>query len=156
MAGRGTDELAGLRREELVDGTGVLALDGLARQDHGTAVDVIASQSRLLVGTADEVVQLVRIDRAIGQERGEHDRRPPQDLAMGHHELAGQALGKPPEGDPGEQEVRSGAPDVDADRTKLDRLLLRDHPADGGLIRLAQRLMFVIELEVVRHARRPL
>src|SRR5262249_60015758 len=40
MAGRGADEAAGLLGEQVGDGTGVLALDGLAGEDHGAAVVV--------------------------------------------------------------------------------------------------------------------
>ena len=39
MAGGGADEAAGLLREQVRDGARIVALDGLAGQDHGAAID---------------------------------------------------------------------------------------------------------------------
>ena len=52
VAGSGADELAGLLGEQLVDGAGVFALDRLAGEDDGAAVDFVSLESRVARSSA--------------------------------------------------------------------------------------------------------
>ena len=60
VAGGGADEFAGLLGEELVDRARILALDRLAGEDHGAAVDVVALQAGLAIGVVDEMRRALR------------------------------------------------------------------------------------------------
>ena len=152
VAGRGADELAGFGREDFVDGARVLALDRFAGQDHGAAVDIGAAQAGVVIGVVHKMGQLVRVDGPVRQERRQHDRRAPQNFPLGHHEAAGQTLGQALQQHPREQQVRGGAADVDADRAQFYRFLFPDRLRDLGAVGFREPLMFVIEIDIVRHA----
>ncbi len=149
VAGGGADELAGLCGEQFVDRLGVLALDRLAGEDHRTAVDVVAGKSGFAVALRNEVAERCGVDGAVGEERRQHDRRAPHHLAMDDDEPARQSLGLALQQHLGEQEVRGGAADVDADGGKLDILLVPDVSRDLGAVLVGHREMFVKDVEVV-------
>ena len=54
MAGCSADELAGLLGEQFVDGAGIGALDRLAGEDDGAAIDLILRESGVAIAAADE------------------------------------------------------------------------------------------------------
>ena len=149
VAGGGADELAGFRGEQFVDRLGVPALDRLAGEDHRAAIDIVALETRLAVALRDERAERGGIDGAVGEERGEHDRRAPHHLAMDDDEPARQPLGLALQQHLGEQEMRGGAADVDADGGKLDVLLVPDQSRDLGAVLVGHREMFVKDVEVV-------
>ena len=69
MSGRGTDELAGFLRKQVGDGAGVAALERLAGQDDGAAVDRLALDAGIGVAAADEAGELVDVDGVVGLDR---------------------------------------------------------------------------------------
>ena len=149
MAGGGADEFAGLGGEQFVDRLGVPALDRLAGEDHRAAVDIGALEACFAVALRDEVAERGGVDGAVGEERRQHDRRAPHHLAMHDDEPARQSLGLALQQHLGEQEVRGGAADVDADGGKLDILLVPDQLRDLGAVLVGHREMFVKDVEVV-------
>ena len=78
--------------EDLVDGARVLALDRLAGQDHGAAVDVAPPQAGVVIGVLHEMLERLGVDGAVRQERRQHDRRAPDHLPVDHDEPARQIL----------------------------------------------------------------
>src|ERR1700722_11294905 len=92
MARRRANELARFVGEQLVDRARVLPLDRFAGQDHRAAIDIAALEAGVLVSAVDEELERLRVDRTVGQERREHDRRAPQHLAVNHREAARQAF----------------------------------------------------------------
>ena len=89
VAGGGADEFPGIGGEQLVDGAGVLALDRLAGEDHRAGIDFALRKARVGITAGDEVAEFGRVDGAVGQERGEQDRRAPDDFAADDDEAAG-------------------------------------------------------------------
>lgn len=149
MAGRCADELPGFFREKLVDRLGVLPLDRFAGENDRPAVDLAALQSGRAIGVVDEVAQLVGVDRSIGKERGQHDRRPPCHLPVDDDETARQPLGLPLQRHLREQKMRGRASDIDADRFELDGFLAPDIASHFQAIGFRQLAMLVEEIGVV-------
>ena len=121
VAGGGADEFSGFCGEQLVDRARILSLDRLAGQDHGAGIDLVALEAGRMIGVMDEMAETMRVDRPVGQERREHDRRAPHDLPIDHREAAGQPLRLALQHDLGEQQMRGRAADVDADRRRARR-----------------------------------
>ena len=92
------------------------------------------------------------IDGAVAKKRREHDRRPPDHLAMNRHEPARQVLGLALQQHLGEQQMRGAAADVDADGRKLDILLPPDELRDCGALLIGHREMFVEHINLVHEA----
>ena len=148
VAGRGADEFAGFAGKKLVDGAGIFALDRLAGEDDGAAIDFALGKAGIGVAAADEFAQRERIDGFVRQKRREQDRRTPDDLAADDDEAAGKPLRLPLQGDLGEQKVRGRAADIDADRFELDVFLAPDRARDRGALGLGHRV-FVQEIGLV-------
>ena len=89
-------------------------------------------ETGVAIAAADEVAELRGVDRAVRQKRRQQDRRAPHDFAADHDETAGQRLRLALQGDFGEQEVRSRAADIDADRRERDVVLIPDRARDRG------------------------
>ncbi len=134
MAGRGADELPGLRGEQVVDGAGIFALDRFAGEDDRTAVDLLLGEAGVAIAAANEFAEFARVDRTVGQKRRQQDRRPPNDFAADHDEAARQPLRLPLQRDLGEQKVRGRTADIDADRLERDVFLVPDRARNRGAV----------------------
>ena len=132
VASGGAHELASFGCKDFVNRAGVGFLDRLAGENHRAAVDVRLLDASFFIGAGDELAQTCRVNRTVGQEGREHDRRAPDDAALNHDEAARQALRLALQDYAGEQKMRRGRPDVDADRGQLDVLLIPDRLGDGG------------------------
>ena len=69
VAGRGADELAGLLREQVGDGARVVALERLAGEDDGAAVDRLGLDPGIGVAAADEAREIVDVDGVVAAGR---------------------------------------------------------------------------------------
>ncbi len=119
VAGRGADELAGLLGEEIGDGARVVALERLAGEDDGAAVDRLGLDPGIGVAAADEARELVDIDGVVGAIGREQDRGLPEDFSADHDEAARQRGREPLQVDAREHQVRGGGSDIDPDRGQL-------------------------------------
>ena len=146
MAGRGAHELAGLLRKQVGDGAGVVALEGLAGEDDGAAVDRLGLDPGIGVAAADEAREIVDVDGVVGSVRREQDRRLPQDFSADHDEPARQRVREPLQMHAREHQVRGGRPDIDTDRGQLH---IVGGPGDLVDCRIVGADVKVLEFEIV-------
>ncbi len=106
VARGGADELAGFFREQVGNGARIAALECLAGEDDGAAVDRLALDPGEGVATADEACELVDVDRVVGPVGREQDRRLPEDAAADDDEAAGQRGRQPLQMDACEHQMR--------------------------------------------------
>jgi hypothetical protein len=90
VAGGRTHEFAGFVRKQLGDRARVAALERLAGQNDGAAVDRLGVDAGIGVAAADEAGEIVDVDGVVGPIRRKQDRRLPEDLARDHDEAARQ------------------------------------------------------------------
>ena len=113
----------------------VVAPQRLAGEDHHAGVDVLGVERGLLVGVVDDGAELDVVDPLLALIGRERDRRAEQRLAPDHVVAAGQLLAQPPQMHLGEDHLRAGRADVDADAGQRDvvgdpeRIVL-DRPVD--------------------------
>src|SRR5262249_60280576 len=88
VGGRGGDELAGFLGKEIRDGARVAALERLAGQNDGAAVDLLALDAGIGVAAADEAGEIVAIDGVVGPVGRQQTRRWPQDFSLDADETA--------------------------------------------------------------------
>ena len=134
MAGAGADEFSGLRGEQFVDGARVLALDRLAGEDHGAAVDRVLAEASVAIAAFDEAAEHRGVDQAVGAKRRQQNRRAPQNFAADHDKAAGKPLRLPRQRDFSEQQMRGRTADIDADGGEGEIVLRPDRARDGGAL----------------------
>ena len=120
VAGRGADEFAGFLGEEIRDGACVAALERLAGQNDGAAVDLLAFDAGIGVAAADETGEIVEVDGVVGPVGRQQDRRLPEDFSLDDDEATRQRRREPLQVHAREHQMRGRRPDIDSDRRQLD------------------------------------
>src|SRR5262245_10254620 len=120
VAGRGADELAGFLGKEIRDGARVAALERLAGQNDGAAVDLLALDAGIGVAAADEAGEIVDIDGVVGPVGRQQNRRLPEDFSLDDDKTARQGGRESLQVHTREHEMRGRRSDIDPDRRQLD------------------------------------
>ena len=120
MAGGGADEIAALLGEQARDRLRVVAPQRLAGEDHHAGVDVLGIDAGVAIGVADDRAQPRVVDALLALIGRQRDRRAEQRLARDHVVAAGQLLAQPAQVHLGEDHLRAGRADVDADAGQRD------------------------------------
>ena len=151
MACRSADELAGFRRKQIGNGTGVTAFERLAGQDHGPTIDVGAIETGIGVALCNEPRQRFRVDGEILQIGREQNRRLRDHLAIDHDKTARQSARQSLQMHACKHQMRGRRADVDADRGQLHIV-----GTPGDLVPLLARVdVQMLEFKIVHgHCRR--
>ena len=123
VPGRRAHELAAHLGDHVGDRLGVVAAQRLAREDHGTGVDVVGVDAGRFVGGVDDVAHRAIVDARLALVRRQRHGRLVERLAVHHEVAAREVLGHPPHRHPREDHLRARGADVDADRDELDVVL---------------------------------
>ena len=123
MARSGGDEFAALLRQHSGDGFGILAPQRLAGQDHDAGIDVVGMDFRGVIGVVDDGAELGFVDALFAGIGRQRDRRLKQGFARDDVIAAGEIFAEAAQIDAGEDDLRSGRADVDADRVERDVVL---------------------------------
>jgi hypothetical protein len=102
VARSGANELTGLLGKQFIDGAGIFPLDRFTREDHSTRIDLLLGEAGVVITMRNEFAESACINRAVGQKRGEQNRRTPDNFAPDDDEAAGEALRLPLQHDLGE------------------------------------------------------
>ena len=143
MAGGGADQLAAFFGQQFGDGLRIFAAQRLAGEDHHAGVDVVRPQFGGGVGLIDDGAKARAVDVLLAQVRRERHRRTIQRLARRDVIAAGEILAEAAQMHFGEDDLRAGRSDVDADAHE------RDVVGDPERILLGRQVRFEIVVIVI-------
>ena len=129
------NEFSRLRRKQRGYRFGVLLFCRLAGDDDCSGIDIVGRQLRIAVRLMNEIAELIRVDRSLVDVRGQQNRRFVNYFTVYDYKAARERDALAPQSQAGEDQMRSGGTDIDADGVERDpfraphrMLFIHGHP----------------------------